>query len=56
MIAALIASDTPKQIGWHLTGAVRNGARVSEVQAIRRISIEVAQASGVVWKNEIPDI
>jgi alkylhydroperoxidase/carboxymuconolactone decarboxylase family protein YurZ len=56
MIAALIASDTPKQLAWHLTGALRNGAHLSEVQAIRSISIEVAKASGVVWKNEIPDI
>lgn len=56
MIAALIASDTPRQIDWHLRGAVRNGATAAEVKAIRQISIEVAQASGVRWKNEIPDI
>jgi len=56
MIAALIASDTPRQIGWHLQGAVRNGASVDEVRAVRKISIEVARAAGVQWKNEIPDI
>jgi alkylhydroperoxidase/carboxymuconolactone decarboxylase family protein YurZ len=56
MVAALIASDTPKQIDWHLKGAVRNGAKISELQAVRKISIEVAQASGVVWKHEIPDV
>ena len=56
MIAALIASDTPRQIGWHLRGAIRNGATTAEVKAIRQISIEVAKASGIHWKNEIPDI
>ena len=56
MIAALIASDTPRQIDWHLRGAIRNGATTAEVKAIRQISIEVAKASGIRWKNEIPDI
>ena len=56
MIAALIASDTPRQIDWHLRGAIRNGATTAEVKAIRQISIEVAKASGIHWKNEIPDI
>lgn len=56
MVAALITVDTPRQITWHLNGAVRNGASVAEVQAVRKISIEVARAAGVKWKNEIPDI
>jgi alkylhydroperoxidase/carboxymuconolactone decarboxylase family protein YurZ len=56
MVAALIAVDTPLQIGWHLNGAVRNGASIAEIQAVRKISIEVARAAGVKWKNEIPDI
>jgi alkylhydroperoxidase/carboxymuconolactone decarboxylase family protein YurZ len=56
MVAALITVDTPRQITWHLNGAVRNGASVAEVQAVRKISIEAARAAGVKWKNEIPDV
>jgi alkylhydroperoxidase/carboxymuconolactone decarboxylase family protein YurZ len=56
MIAALIPIDTPRQIDWHLHGAIRNGADILEVKAVRQIAIEVAQLAGVKWKNEIPDI
>ena len=56
IVAALIASDTPRQIDWHLQGAVRNGASIAEIQAVRQIAIEVARAAGITWKNDIPDI
>ncbi|KAH7920912.1 hypothetical protein BV22DRAFT_1039276 [Leucogyrophana mollusca] len=56
MISALIATDTPRQIEWHLSGAVRNGATVGEVKAVRAISIEIAKAAGIVWKHDIPDL
>jgi alkylhydroperoxidase/carboxymuconolactone decarboxylase family protein YurZ len=56
MVAALIASDTPRQIDWHLKGAMRNGASRAQVQAVRQISIVVASAAGVSWKGDIPDI
>ncbi|TFK34021.1 AhpD-like protein [Crucibulum laeve] len=56
MVAALIASDTPPQIEWHLRGAMRNGASRVEVIAVRDISIEVAKVAGVVWKNQIPEV
>lgn len=56
MISALIAIDTPRQIGWHLEGAIRNGATREEVKAVRTIAIQIATAAGVVWKNSIPDL
>ncbi len=56
MVAALIANDTPRQVDWHLRGAMRNGASLEEIKAVRQIAIEVSRASGVQWKNEIPDI
>ncbi|SJL12059.1 uncharacterized protein ARMOST_15480 [Armillaria ostoyae] len=56
MVAALIANDTPRQVDWHLKGSLRNGATLDEVKAVRQISLDVARASGVVWKNKIPDI
>lgn len=56
MISALIAIDTPRQIGWHLEGAIRNGATREEVKAVRTIAIQIATAAGVVWKNNIPDL
>jgi alkylhydroperoxidase/carboxymuconolactone decarboxylase family protein YurZ len=55
IIAALIASDVPRQIEWHLHGAIRNGANVAEVKAVRQIAIEAARIAGTNWKNEIPD-
>ncbi|KIJ65473.1 hypothetical protein HYDPIDRAFT_110552 [Hydnomerulius pinastri MD-312] len=55
MIAALIAIDTPRQIEWHLSGAVRNGATVAQVKGVRAIAIEISKAAGITWKTEIPD-
>lgn len=55
-VAALIPTDTPKQIEWHLKGSVRNGATVEEVKALRQIIIEVAKACGVVWKHAVPQL
>lgn len=56
LCAALVAADTPLQIGWHLSGALRNGATLDEAKAVRRIAMEVAKASGVQWRNEVPEI
>lgn len=56
MIAALIAVDTPRQIGWHLEGAIRNGATREEVRAVRAIAMQISKAAGIVWKNDIPDL
>jgi len=56
LVAALIAGDTPRQIGWHLAGARRGGATLGQVKAVRQIVIEVATEAGVVWKNKIPDV
>ncbi|KAF5379929.1 hypothetical protein D9757_007188 [Collybiopsis confluens] len=56
LIASLIATDTPRQINWHLDGARRNGATLAEVKAARQIAIEAAQAAGAVWKNTVPEV
>ncbi|EJD39316.1 hypothetical protein AURDEDRAFT_116225 [Auricularia subglabra TFB-10046 SS5] len=56
LVAALVAGDTPRQVGWHLANARRIGASKDEAQAVRQIAIECAKAAGVVWKNEIPDV
>lgn len=56
MISALIANDTPRQAGWHLSGAVRNGATVEEVRAVREISLRIAIKAGVPLKHEVPNI
>ncbi|KAH9484059.1 Peroxisomal protein 2 [Psilocybe cubensis] len=56
LVAALIASDTPQQIGWHLDGAKRGGATTEEVKAIRQISMEVAKFSGIKWKHGVPEV
>ncbi|KAF9466232.1 AhpD-like protein [Collybia nuda] len=56
LVAALIAGDTPRQIGWHLDGARRGGATFEEVQAVRRISMEVASSAGVKWKDDVPEV
>jgi hypothetical protein len=56
MLAANVATDVPKQVAWHLQGSIRNGANLDEVRAIRKIALEVAKASGVIFKNVVPDI
>lgn len=56
LVAGLIASDTPQQIGWHLDGARRVGATEEEVRAVREMSIEVAKFSGVQWRHDIPEV
>lgn len=56
MIASLIASDVPRQIGWHLAGARRLGATVEEVTAVRKMSMEVATRAGIQWREGVPDL
>jgi hypothetical protein len=56
MISSLIASDVPRQIGWHLAGARRLGATVEEVRAVRKMAMEVATRGGVQWREEVPDV
>ena len=56
MIASLVASDLPRQIGWHLAGACREGATGEEVRAVRKMAMEVASRAGVEWREEVPDV
>jgi len=56
MISALISTDVARQAAWHLAGAQRGGATLAQVKAVREIAIEVSKASGVEWKNEIPEV
>lgn len=56
LVAALISMDTPRQIGWHLANAQHGGASLEEAKAIRQISIEVAEKSGIKWKDAVPEI
>ncbi|KAL1661170.1 AhpD-like protein [Schizophyllum commune] len=55
-VAALIASDVPTQIDWHLQGARRHGATVGQINAVREIAIEASRAAGVSWKSPIPEL
>lgn len=48
--------DTPRQIGWHLANAQHGGASREEAQAVRQISIEVAEKSGIKWKEGVPEL
>ncbi|KAF8162828.1 hypothetical protein B0H34DRAFT_794599 [Crassisporium funariophilum] len=56
LVASLIAGDTPQQIAWHLDGALRGGATLQEVQAVREISIQVAKHSGISWQHDVPEV
>ncbi|KAF8061658.1 AhpD-like protein [Lyophyllum atratum] len=56
LVAALIASDSPRQIQWHLDGARRRGATYQETQAVRMISMEVAALSGILWRDGVPEV
>jgi len=56
MVASLIASDCPLQIGWHLANARRGGATLEEVRAARLIAMLVSEKVGVKWKAGVPEI
>ncbi|KAI1791489.1 hypothetical protein LXA43DRAFT_417851 [Ganoderma leucocontextum] len=56
MVAALIAVDAPRQVGWHLDNARRAGASLAEARAVRRIALDVAARADVRWKGDVPDI
>ncbi|KAG2354115.1 hypothetical protein BDR07DRAFT_1495069 [Suillus spraguei] len=55
IISALIANDTPSQVEWQLTGAIRNGATIKEVRGVREIALRMAMKAGVL-KHEVPNI
>ena len=56
LVTALIASDTPLQIEWHLAGAKRNGATQEEVQAVRQMAIDIADHTGIRRRNPVPEL
>ena len=56
MIGALIAVDTPLQIGWHLENARRGGASLEQIRAVREVAICASQSAGVKWRNIIPEV
>ncbi|KAI0628732.1 hypothetical protein C8Q77DRAFT_336436 [Trametes polyzona] len=56
IVAALIAVDAPRQVGWHLANARHGGASLEEARAVRRIAMQVAELAGVRWKNGVPDV
>ncbi|KAI0003381.1 hypothetical protein BJV74DRAFT_764740 [Russula compacta] len=56
LIGALIAVDTPRQIGWHLDNARRGGASLEQTRALRQIAIEASQSAGVKWRDGVPEV
>ena len=56
MVAALIAVDAPRQVGWHLSNARHAGASLAEARAVRRTALDVAGRAGVRWKGDVPDV
>lgn len=53
---ANIAMGTPLQISWHWRNAMNGGATLKEVQAVRKIAIEVSAKAGVTWEQDVPEI
>ena len=56
IVAALIAMDTPRQIGWHLANCRRGGASLEDVKAVREICMVVSKECGVSWRNGVPEV
>ena len=56
LVGTLIAGDTPLQINWHLNNARRGGATLEQARAVRQISIDTANVTGVIWKNQVPEV
>ncbi|KAK6338140.1 hypothetical protein TWF696_001611 [Orbilia brochopaga] len=53
LIAALIPQDVNAQLKPHLQGAVNNGAKAEEVEAVRGLVMEICTELGVGWKGEV---
>ncbi|KAL7282982.1 hypothetical protein ACG7TL_002402 [Trametes sanguinea] len=56
IVAALVAVDAPRQVGWHLANARHGGASGDEARAVREIALRVARAAGVRWRNAVPEV
>ena len=56
MVTARIAVVAPRQVGWHLANARRNGAALAEVRAVRAAAMDIARRAGVVWRTGVPDV
>jgi hypothetical protein len=56
IVGALIAVDTPRQIGWHLDNARRGGASFEQARAVRQIAIEASESAGVRRRNDVPEV
>lgn len=56
IVAALIAVDTPRQIGWHLANCRRGGASLEEVKAVREICQRISKECGVTWRADVPEV
>lgn len=56
LVTALISMDTPRQIAWHLANAQHGGATLEEAKAVRQISMEIAEKSGIKWRDAVPDV
>ncbi|KZT04570.1 uncharacterized protein LAESUDRAFT_657584 [Laetiporus sulphureus 93-53] len=56
IVAALIAVDAPRQVGWHLANAQHGGATREEAKAVREIAMKVAEQAGVKWQDGVPDV
>ncbi|KAL8791545.1 MAG: hypothetical protein Q9195_005873 [Heterodermia aff. obscurata] len=67
LIAGLIPQDVNPQLKGHLKGALNNGAKTSEIQAVREIVIIICEASGMTkfgesvpggwgWRNEVANL
>ncbi|KAH7099193.1 hypothetical protein BKA62DRAFT_608260, partial [Auriculariales sp. MPI-PUGE-AT-0066] len=56
LVAALIAVDTPRQVGWHLANTRRLGVPLAQARAVREMAIQVARAAGVTWRESVPEV
>jgi tRNA G37 N-methylase Trm5 len=56
IVGALVAVDTPRQIGWHLDNARRGGASLEQARAVRQIAMEASESAGVRRRNDVPEV
>ncbi|KAJ8474649.1 hypothetical protein ONZ45_g15876 [Pleurotus djamor] len=55
-ITASILDDFPRQVPWFYLAAMRHGASIEEVQAIRDIAIKVASLIDVTFREKVPEV
>ncbi|KAJ8516368.1 hypothetical protein ONZ45_g6322 [Pleurotus djamor] len=56
LIAAGILNDHPREVSWYYLYAMRHGATIDEVKAVREMALKVASFTKFTLREEVPEV